>query len=508
MINKKLYASRMSKGAIALGSLVLGLLSAASVSAATTTIQAENYSSMFGIQTQTTTDTGGGLNVGYTDKGDWLSYPAVTLPCAGTYTVSYRVASAVTGSTLTLEKAGGGTTYDAFTVPNTGGWQNWQTVTHTLTLPAGSVSFGISIPTAGGWNLNYFTVTNQCSSSTSSSSSSTATTTAKVAIAAMGKGFNLGNMFDRDSNATYAQAKAKIDAYYAKGFRNVRIPITWTESVDGSVLADPNTGIVNTGHARLAIIKQAVDYALSLNGMYVVINAHHEVALKENNRDWVLERLWSDIATIFASRSSKLLFEILNEPHLLNGGPMPAASLKNMTVKAYAKIRAVNSTRIIIIGGNQWFGENEVPSVWTDLNGVGSGNDAYVAAEFHHYMPWTFCGDGQGDFTDAWTDSNQYTPMDVMNNWANGVGKGMPVYIGEWGVAWGSRYTVMNCNSIRKWYTSFHSNYAVSRKQATAVWDDGGWFKIWNGSGWDNNLVDCIGGSCAWSSGNQLDGCY
>ncbi len=37
-------------------------------------IEAENYSAMNGIQTEPTTDTGGGLNVGWIHVGDWLDY--------------------------------------------------------------------------------------------------------------------------------------------------------------------------------------------------------------------------------------------------------------------------------------------------------------------------------------------------------------------------------------------------------------------------------------------------
>ena len=59
------------------------------------TLQAESYSQMSGIQTQTTSDTGGGLNVGWIDVNDWMSYQntPVTIPATGTYRIEYRVAS-------------------------------------------------------------------------------------------------------------------------------------------------------------------------------------------------------------------------------------------------------------------------------------------------------------------------------------------------------------------------------------------------------------------------------
>jgi endoglucanase len=348
-------------------------------------------------------------------------------------------------------------------------------------------------------------------SSGSTGSAGTAITAAKAA-ASMGKGFNLGQTFEATQNdRTLATSTAKIDAYYGKGFRNVRIPITWTEPVGGDLLVnDATVGDVNRNNPRLAVIEQVVDYALAKTDMYVVINAHHETTLKTNSRSSVLQRLWSDIADIFAGRDHRLLFEILNEPHRSDSTAMPAADLRTMTGLAYAKIRAVDPARIVIIGGNQWFGAAEMATVWTSLDGVGGGQDAYLMSTFHHYDPWTFCGNDQGDYSDAWTDSNISGPMDTMLAWANSVGKGMPVYIGEWGVAWESRYTTMDCNNIRSWYQKLVSQNATPKGIATSVWDDNGWFKIFDlgTKAWNNNLIDCISGTCTWNGTDRFNsGC-
>jgi len=328
----------------------------------------------------------------------------------------------------------------------------------------------------------------------------------------MAKGFNLGQMFESTQHPpTLAAASSKIDAYYAKGFRIVRIPVTWTEVTNGDTLVgDPAVGDVNRTHPRLLVIEQVVDYALSKPGMYVVLNAHHEKALKTQSLGAVLERLWSDIAEIFAERDYRLIFEILNEPHRADDSVMPAADLRSMTAKAYAKIRAVDAARIVVIGGNQWFAAAEVPAVWTDLNGVGGGNDPYVMATFHHYNPWTFCGDNQGTYDDAWSDANITGPMDTMLSWANSVGKGMPFFIGEWGVGWGSRYDALTCNNVRAWYQTLASDFAPKRGIPTVVWDDGGWFKIYDhaSNAFANNLVDCISGTCDWDGTERFNaGC-
>lgn len=126
-----------------------------------TVIQAEDYTYMAGVEKETTTDAGGGQNVGYIEAGDWMSYN-VTIPVAGTYRVIYRVASPNTGTTLRLEKDAGATQLGSVTIPNTGGWQTWTNVAHNITLPAGTYSIGIATAT-GGFNINYLTITNNLS---------------------------------------------------------------------------------------------------------------------------------------------------------------------------------------------------------------------------------------------------------------------------------------------------------------------------------------------------------
>jgi len=123
-----------------------------------TLIQAENYSSMSGVQTEATTDTGGGLNVGYADTGDWMAYFNINFPTSGAYVIEYRVASAVNGARLSSDLTAGAIQLGAVDVPNTGGWQNWQTITQTVNVNAGTYNFGIYIQSSGV-NLNWFRIT-------------------------------------------------------------------------------------------------------------------------------------------------------------------------------------------------------------------------------------------------------------------------------------------------------------------------------------------------------------
>ena len=130
----------------------------ATSSSSSVTIQAENYSAMSGIQTEPTTDTGGGLNVGYADTGDWMAYNSINFPTSGSYLIEYRVASAVNGAVLSSDLNAGSIILGNVNVPNTGGWQNWQTVSQTVNVNAGTYNFGIYIQNSGV-NLNWFRIT-------------------------------------------------------------------------------------------------------------------------------------------------------------------------------------------------------------------------------------------------------------------------------------------------------------------------------------------------------------
>lgn len=120
--------------------------------------QAENFSAMQGIQTQETSDSGGGLNVGWVDAGDWMRYSGSIEPSAsGLYEVSYRVARQPAGnSSLRLEN-GSGQNLGELSIPSTSGWQQWQTIKHTIAIPAGTSEFRV-FATGSSWNLNWFEI--------------------------------------------------------------------------------------------------------------------------------------------------------------------------------------------------------------------------------------------------------------------------------------------------------------------------------------------------------------
>ncbi|EFM12238.1 Glucan endo-1,3-beta-D-glucosidase [Paenibacillus curdlanolyticus YK9] len=151
MIRKKIISSILSFSLVL--SLLLPISPVMGAPGDPGKIEAESYSAMSGIQTEASTE--GGLNVSYIDAGDWMDY-AVNVQSAGTYNVDFRVASPYAATQLQLRS--GSTTLATVTVPNTGGYQTWQTVTASVTLPAGAQTLRVYAVT-NGWNLNWLSLT-------------------------------------------------------------------------------------------------------------------------------------------------------------------------------------------------------------------------------------------------------------------------------------------------------------------------------------------------------------
>jgi uncharacterized protein involved in high-affinity Fe2+ transport len=109
-----------------------------------------------GVDLEACTDTGCGYDIGWTAAGQWFNY-TVNVATAGTYSVSLRLASpSGEADGLHIANAAGTNLTGSIAVPNTGGYQDWVTVTASVTLPAGVQTLRIDQDSIG-WNLHYVT---------------------------------------------------------------------------------------------------------------------------------------------------------------------------------------------------------------------------------------------------------------------------------------------------------------------------------------------------------------
>lgn len=120
---------------------------------ASTANQGNQYRTNEGVDLENCSETG--FNIGYVNAGEWLEYTVnVTVP--GKYTLAARVANPGVAKTFHVEMDGQDIT-GPVTVPTTGGFQAWQTVSATTTaLPAGVHVVRIVLE-ANDFNVNYFT---------------------------------------------------------------------------------------------------------------------------------------------------------------------------------------------------------------------------------------------------------------------------------------------------------------------------------------------------------------
>ncbi|MDR0324660.1 MAG: cellulase family glycosylhydrolase [Oscillospiraceae bacterium] len=141
----------------------------------------------------------------------------------------------------------------------------------------------------------------------------------------LGIGINIGNTLEArasdhvsglDTEMAWGEARIErwhFQAIAQKGFGNVRIPVTWSDHMDG------NYAIHKEWMDR---VQEVVDWALA-EGLYVTINTHHEhdglYRFMGKNEDhagakkW-LEVVWGQIAERFKDYPETLIFEPMNEP--------------------------------------------------------------------------------------------------------------------------------------------------------------------------------------------------
>ncbi|MCR5188386.1 MAG: glycoside hydrolase family 5 protein [Treponema sp.] len=144
-------------------------------------------------------------------------------------------------------------------------------------------------------------------------------------------GWNLGNTLDAPTETEWGMpttTQAMITAVKNAGFNTIRIPVSWSKHITDS----SNYTIDTTWMNRVKVV---VDYAYN-QGMYVILNVHHDnystdsstglasssiygyaittdSTLQTKSKNY-LNKVWTQIATTFASYDNKLIFELLNEP--------------------------------------------------------------------------------------------------------------------------------------------------------------------------------------------------
>jgi hypothetical protein len=151
---------------------------------ARSTIQAESYSSQSGTQTEATTDTGGGSDVGYIANGDYIAFNNVDFGTTAVNSFSARIASGaaagVTGNIVVHLDSLTGTTVATMPISPTGGWQTWQTLNAATSATTGVHTLYLaftSTQAADFLNINWFTFSGGAVPTPTATATATATAT-------------------------------------------------------------------------------------------------------------------------------------------------------------------------------------------------------------------------------------------------------------------------------------------------------------------------------------------
>ncbi len=292
--------------------------------------------------------------------------------------------------------------------------------------------------------------------------------TPQEAIIQMGRGINVGNSLDATPTET-SWGNEPIKEYYfndikSAGFSCVRIPVTWKYH---TAISSP----YSIDSIWLNRVDSVVTWALN-QGLFVILNAHHEDGVKAvNSMDDAMARadtlakydsIWSQVANHFKERSDSLLFEILNEPQ-----DMHQSTLDSLNTRVLSIIRKYNPTRIVLFSGTAYTGAYDLINA-----SVPDTNDAYLMAYYHSYDPWSFAGEGKGTFGSSGNISESNDRFKMVSEWA--AMNNVPLTLNECGAVKDCDY-----NSRMKFYAT-NVEHALKYNVAINFWDDNGKFQLYN----------------------------
>lgn len=314
-------------------------------------------------------------------------------------------------------------------------------------------------------------------------------------VSDMGLGINLGNTFEACGDwieqyltvQTYETAwgsptvtEAMIAGYANAGFKSVRIPVSWSNFMSSDYTI--NSYLLNR-------VETIVNYVLD-NGMYAIVNIHYDGGWWKNFPTQYNEcmskykSIWNQICNRFAGYGDYLIFESLNE----EGGwdsvwnPWGDGTGKN---QAYNILNNINQAFVDVVrasGGNNAERHLLIAGYVTDIDRtcdplfkmpVDPKNRCAVSV--HYYSPFGFTHLEQDESwaqarytwgTEAdYSELNYY--MDKLKT--NFVDKGIPVIIGEYGVAKNglSDYEIRN-------FTTAVCDAAYKRGMCPVLWDVSG----------------------------------
>jgi endoglucanase len=307
-----------------------------------------------------------------------------------------------------------------------------------------------------------------------------------TAASQMEIGVNIGNTLENTTTwetgwGNPPITKEFVQSLAAHGFGVVRVPVAWdTYAHNGQIDRD-----------KMKHVGEVVDWITSA-GMFAVVNIHWDGGWIDSDDKKRFEKTfhtfspeaeqkfksyWTQIATYFANRGPRLIFEGLNEETDFSGTGSETKAFQTLAHVNQLFIDTVRST-----GGNNARRLLIVTGYSTNIDKTTSSNyilpkdtvPRKLLLSVHYYTPWPFVGmehdESWGKMTMTWGDAHDLAElkeqMDKMEAYSKE--KDIPVFIGEFGAT-----NKKDSRSRMKWMLAVALS-AQARDMVPVLWDIGG----------------------------------
>ncbi len=310
----------------------------------------------------------------------------------------------------------------------------------------------------------------------------------------MGVGINLGNTFEScgdwinsSSVENYEKGwgscvitKECIKGMADAGFGVLRVPVAWS-----NMMSDDGKYTLSKDYVKR--VKEVVGWAID-DGMYVIMNIHwdggwwtgfptdHDECMKK------YKTIWTQLCKEFGGFGDKLIFESLNEEGCWDDVWNQWSGSSDGKAEAYGYLNEINQEFVDLVrgsGGNNVKRHLLIAGYATDITltcdeefKVPNDPEKRCAVSVHYYTPSTFCileeDADWGKAKKTWGTDADYAElkkyMDMVKE--RFVDNGVPVIIGEYGVATGNK----DMEDVRR-YLSAVAEAARERKMCPVLWD-------------------------------------
>jgi endoglucanase len=296
--------------------------------------------------------------------------------------------------------------------------------------------------------------------------------TGETVVDEMGFGWNLGNTLDAfnyevlttedglESETMWGNPETTeemIQELIIKGFRTIRLPITWhNHLIDDKYTIDPKW---------MKRVKTIVDWGIN-NGLYVIINSHHDVArfskdpikygegyytapkdIEESER--FIYNVWRQIAIAFnRGYDHHLIFEGLNEPRM--SGHKNEWNFDKTDPDSLAAVETLNEyMRLIVKAIRETGGNNEkrfimITPLSASYNSAINSNVVIpddslynskkrILISVHMYTPYNFALNGDMNYVKFKDEYKEELYEDFVDLYKKYTSLGYNVVIGEMG---------------------------------------------------------------------------